>query len=103
MDRLTNKDQLKKLYPKKAKDLFITNKSEIVYKLNEIVYDFMDTYKIEIPFKTDELSDNFIENIFNNLLFEDNIIIEFGDKSLIIDKVDLIDSVNNEDLENYTE
>ena len=103
MDRITNADQIKKLYPKKAKDLFITNKDEVIYKLNEIVYDFLDTYKIEIPFDTDEHSDDFIQNIFDKLLFEDNIIIEFWDKSLIIEKKTIISSLNNEDLDNYTE
>jgi hypothetical protein len=77
MDRVSNKDQIKKLYPKKAKDLFITNKEKIIYKLNEIVYDFLYTYKIEIPFETDDLSDKLIEKIFNKLLFDDSIIIEF--------------------------
>lgn len=99
MDRVSNKDQIKKLYPKKAKDLFITNKEKIIYKLNEIVYDFLYTYKIEIPFETDDLSDKLIEKIFNKLLFDDSIIIEFWDKSLIIEKKDIISSINEDDLD----
>jgi len=30
LDRVTNKDQIKKLYPKKAQDLFLTHKEDIV-------------------------------------------------------------------------
>lgn len=103
MDRITNKDQIKKLYPKKAKDLFITNKEQVIYKLNELIYDFIYTYKIDVPFDSDESSDDFIESLFSKLLFDDSIVIEIWDKSLIIEKKDIISSINEEDLENYTE
>ncbi len=95
MDRESNSDQIKKLYPKKAQDLFLTNKDKIHSILENMLFEFIDIYKIEDPFTSDEEVEKNIESIFNKLLFDDSIVIEFGDKSLIIDKKDIINKINN--------
>lgn len=94
MDREANKDQLKKIYPKKAQDLFITHKSDILKKLEDEIYTFIDTYKIEDPFTNDNHFNKFLDNLFNRLIFEDSLVVEFWDKSMIIEKKDILNWIN---------
>jgi acetone carboxylase gamma subunit len=95
MDKEQNKEQIKKLYTQKSQDIFITKKEDVVNIVNELVFSFIDTYKIENPFKNDEDADKFVDSLFNKLLFDDSIVVEIGDKSLMIEKKEIISKINN--------
>lgn len=103
MDRVGNEDLLKKLYPKKAEDIFLTNKDNIKTIIEDRIFEFIDIYKIEDTFESDEQIDLFIEWLFNRLLFDDSIVLEFWDKSLIIEKKDILDSFRGNDELDYNE
>lgn len=99
MDRISNEDQIKKLYTKKSEDLFITHKEEIMLEIENTIFNFLETYKVEDPFESVEATEEFMNSVYGKLLFTDEVVISFWDMNLILKKKEIIWFVNDTYLE----
>lgn len=97
MDRISNDEALKKIYTKKADDIFLTHASDITPLISFQINDFIETYKIENPFPNPDNFDTFIQWVYGKLLYSDSAVIQIWDKNLIIEKKELLENIHNDD------